>query len=659
MRSKFSKQLLTLAALFVMLALLIACSGPAEPAGEAPAVDAPAASDETAADTDSTVPEGQYKESPMLTAQVAAGELPPVDERLPVEPLVIDVIEGIGEYGGIWEQAVTGQADANGASGYSHEPFVMFDDTCSQFQPNLAKAVEISDDGTEFTFTLREGHHWSDGELFTADDLVFWYEDVILNDELTPAKPTWLTSGGELGVVEKVDDFTVKFTFAQPHGFFLQTLAFVWGGHGGRVGLPAHYLEQFHADYADAAELQAKVDEAGFETWVELFQDKTASPALAYDLPSLRAWVLAEPGPPWVFERNPYYYKVDSEGNQLPYIDSVRLQSVEDKQMVTLKAVAGELGLQSRNVAFSDLPLYMQNREQGDYRVIKAMSEHPTGVTFFPNQNLVGDEVMRDLIRDIRFRQALNLAINRDEINELIYLGENLEISAVFPRLQDEPELFAHLTYDPDQAKALLDEIGLEVDSDGYRLRPDGEPLVINLDIFSGQQYVDGAQLVAQYWDAIGVRTSPEEISYDLWWPRVGSSEYPVTTYVKDSFGGLARYNYLRSYAPIDSSTYWAPAWGQWYQSSSQDGIEPPADSDARRAQELYDEAKITVDPARQLEILTEIERLDLKNAWEVLTVGPGPNIRIVKNNFHNVPEVNYCVLHDSDSWAEQYFIEQ
>ncbi len=591
----------------------------------------------------------------MLEELVKAGKLPPVEERLPKEPLVINVIEEVGQYGGVWDQAVTGMADARGATGYSIEPWIIYDPKCQEWTPHLAKKVEISEDGKEFTFYIREGHKWSDGEPFTADDIVFWYEDIVLNDELTPGKPAWMKSGGQLGVVEKVDDYTVKFKFAQPHGLLLAFMAYVWGGGGG-LGYPAHYLKQFHAKYADKDELDKLVKDGGYENWAQLFNAKLVY-AENPDLPTLRAWKVKEKGPPLILERNPYYYKLDPEGNQLPYIDQIRLNFVEDKQMITMKTVAGELSCQSRNLSFSDYPLFMQNREKGDYRVIKKIAEHPMAFTIFPNQNLVGDDVMLSLIQDIRFRKALNLAIDRDELNELIYLGERLPVSAAFPDLADEPDLFAHLTLDVEQANALLDEMGLQMGGDGIRLRPDGKPLIAKVDVFSSKEYMDAAELVANYWAQIGVKASIEEISYDLWWPRIFSHEYAFCAYVKDSLSGISRFVYLRSYAPVDHSTYWAPAWGLWYASGGTEGVEPTGD--ARRAQQLFDEAQVTIDTQKQLDILKEIERLDLKNIWEVLTLGPGPTIMIAKNNFRNVPEEPYCWLHDSDSWAEQYFIKQ
>jgi len=654
--------------LFVLV--LTACGStappPAAPSANDPVADAPAEggeAEESAETTEPVAADTSEMEAPMLAEMVSAGELPALDERLPASPVVVESLGELGTYGGIWDQAVTGQADANGAISYSQEPWVLYDDACAVWQPNLAESVEISEDGTVFTFTIRQGHKWSDGEPFTTEDVMFWYDAVAMDTNVSPAPPNIIMGGGEPAQFAAIDDYTFSVTFVQPNGLFLPNLAFVFGGDIGKT--PAHYLKQFHAGYADEAELEAKVAEAGFEDWVQLFSDRAAvaqgtSVATNPDLPVLRAWKLTQIGPPWIFERNPYYYKVDTEGRQLPYIDQIRVQAVEDGQMVTLKAISGELSNQSRNISFTDLPLYMQNEAQGDYHVVKAPAEHPMGLTIFPNQNYAGDDdFLKGLLEDIRFRKALNLAINRDELNELVYLGENSAPETAFPLLQDEPELFEHLRYDPEAAIALLDEMGLETDSNGMRLNADGDLLVLNLDVFSGQQYMDASQLVASYWEEIGLTTSLEEISYDLWWPRIFSFEYPMTAYVKDSIGGLARFVYLRSYAPVANSSYWGPEWGTWYQTGGTEGTEPPADSAARRAQELFDEAKVTVDSERQLEILAEIERLDLENVWEVLTVGPGATLRIVKNNFHNVPDVNYCVLHDSDSWAEQYYISE
>ncbi len=660
------KRALPFMSLLLVVAMLVAaCGGAQTPslgvATAEPSTGESSTEEPSTAESSDAPADLSALEAPMLAEKVAAGELPALDERLPVNPIVVTPLEQPGVYGGIWDAATTGQADTNGFISYSQEPWVMFDESCSIWAPNLAESLVVSDDGTQFTFTIRAGHKWSDGEPFTTEDVQFWYDAIATHPEVSAGAPAIFTAGGELATLEIVYDYTFVVTFSQPSGLFLANLAFVFGGDFGKS--PAHYLAQFHADYADEAALAAIVEAEGAESWVQVFMNKagmaagTSAIASNPDLPSLSAWVLTEVGPPWIFERNPYYYKVDTEGRQLPYIDQIRTQAVEDGQMVTLRAIAGELSNQGRNINFSDLPLYLQNQEAGDYRVIKAPVEHPTGLVIFPNQNYQGDdEFLKELIEDVRFRKALNLAIDRDEINELVYLGESQPIENVFPRQAEQPELLAHLQYDPEAASALLDEIGLEVDSSGFRLRPDGRPLILPIEVFAGQTYMDPMELVASYFEAIGIQTSLEEISYDLWWPRIDSFQYAFVAYVKDSFAGLTRYNYIRSYVPQSNSSYWAPAWGSWYATSGSLGEEAPEGHPAQLAQALFDQAKVTVDPAGQLEILADIEALSLENVWEILTVGPAASIKIVKNNFLNVPTVNYCQLYDSDSWAEQYY---
>lgn len=267
------RKFLQLSAVTATSAFVVACGGgpAAAPAEEA----APAAADGgSAAGAEAAAGSGQYREAPMLTEMVNAGTLPPVDERLPVAPRTIPVVEEIGEYGGTWFRAAVGPGDAGTISNrLSYENLLRWTEDGGGVIPNIAESYEVNDDATEFTFTLREGMKWSDGAPFTADDYLFVYEDILGNEELSPAFPSWLTApNGEPGVIEKVDDYTIKFVFTTSYGLFLQILA---GPSSSWISdRPKHYLTQFHPSYADQAELDAMVAEAGFEEWIQLFGDR-------------------------------------------------------------------------------------------------------------------------------------------------------------------------------------------------------------------------------------------------------------------------------------------------------------------------------------------------------------------------------------------------
>jgi len=271
---------------------------------------------------------------------------------------------------------------------------------------------------------------WSDGVPFTADDFLFWYEDIILNDELTPAKPVWLKTG-ELGKVEKVDDYTIRFRFTKPHGLFLKYLA---GPQGhGIAYYPKHYLKQFHPRYTPVEKLEEMAKKEGFKFWYQLFQaknDRWMNP----DLPVITPWKTKTPATedPFVLERNPYFWKVDPEGNQLPYIDRISHRLVENPDMINFKAMTGELDMQFRHILYTNYPLLMNGREKGNYQVFKYTDDFETNMAIGINLNNK-DPVLRKIVQDKRFRIAMSLAMNREEINELCYLGMCKEPRQVAP----------------------------------------------------------------------------------------------------------------------------------------------------------------------------------------------------------------------------------
>jgi peptide/nickel transport system substrate-binding protein len=288
-------------------------------------------------------------EAPQLAEMVKAGQLPPLEQRLPETPLVIPVVDEVGQYGGVLRRAFLGPGDHNNYTRVVYDALVRFAPDGSDIIPHIAQGWESNDSFSEWTVNLRAGAKWSDGQPFTADDIMFWYNDILLNEELMPGGAEWMKNAdGSLATVEKLGDYSVKWTFKQPNTAFLLNLANMDGADRAihnLVFVPAHYLKQFHPNYADKAELDAKVKAAGFDTWTQLFEVE-AFPHSSGKRPSMAAW--APDGTTisdnvFTIKRNPYYVGVDPEGNQLPYIDEVRFTFFADKEALNLAAVSGEI----------------------------------------------------------------------------------------------------------------------------------------------------------------------------------------------------------------------------------------------------------------------------------------------------------------------------
>jgi peptide/nickel transport system substrate-binding protein len=502
--------------------------------------------------------------------------------------------------------------------------------------PNLATRWEIGDGGRAYTFWLRRGVRWSDGQPFSADDLVFWYEDVLKHPELTPVVSHDLKRGGEVVQLEKLDGCTVRFRFKEPHGLFLQSMA---SGLGYAIlGYPAHYLKPFHPRYVPKEELERRARSKGFHFWYQLFGDRRdwRNP----EMPHLWAWLVKDPASiPVVFERNPYYWKVDPEGRQLPYLDRVSF-SIFDVETINLKAINGEMGMQSRHMEFSNYPLFMEHRKKGGYRVLHWINSGGGSLQLAPNLNLRTDPVLRELFGDPRFRIALSHAIDRDAINEVCFFGVGRPRQCCPPRASSyySPELeSAYIEYDPPRADALLDEIGLtKRDGDGIRLRPDGAPLALFIETTSMTGNARMLEMVASYWTAVGVKTEVKTTARQLfyarkaalmhhvgvWWP--GDELYPVMD--------------PRWFLPFSGESIHAIGYALWFNSEGKAGIEPTGD--VRRCIDLYRRILATPDEAEHRHLFREIMDLNRRNLWVIGTIGEVPALVLVKDNFRNVPEV-------------------
>ncbi len=570
----------------------------------------------------------QYNEAPMLAERVAAGELPPVEERLPENPRVVEPLDSIGVYGGIWHRAWRGVNDFHCFGRVNYDPVLRWPrDPSDPVQPGLAERWEWNDDGTELTLYFRRGLRWSDGEPWTVNDIVFWWEAIENDPNITPAVHIEWQTLEELIVV---DDYTITLRFSAPNGL-AETVGLAFHGNQWPLGFerfgfyaPAHYLEQFHPAYSDSGSY-------------ELFEEK----AFDYnvDRPVMTAWKITEyePGTTlMIAERNPYYYAVDTEGNQLPYIDYQYYMFVENTDGINLLGIAGELDMQARGLNLAQYPVYQENAEANGYHMLLWPQAHASVVTLFFNQSYPEDNY-RALFQNLNFRIAMSHAIDRDVQNQVVFLGQGTpRTETVVP---DSPYYIPELEnihgeYDPELSRQLLDEIGLVMGDDGYYTFADGSELLLVIETSAQEaSMADSLELIAQWWGEVGIRTEVEIMTREVFWPRAGANEVMIAVWSTDR-GLVPMVDPIYQF-PFDTRSWMAPAYGQWYNTRGAEGMEPTPEF--RAAMALYDEYRATTDPARQLEIGRELVRMSTENLWALGTVGLVPTPVVVRNNFMNV----------------------
>jgi len=462
-------------------------------------------------------------ETPSLASAVESGQLPPVADRIPQAPQVVELTgEGRepGIHGGELHLLLGGQKDIRMVTVYGYARLIGFNDKL-ELVPDILESLEV-EESRVFTFRIRPGHRWSDGHPFTSEDFRYFWEDVINNEALTPfGPPPAMTVDGHRPTVELLDESTVRYSWPTPNPLFVTALA---GARPLYIYRPAHYLKQFHVRYADPAELQAKVEAASKRNWAALHNrmDNQYN-ADNVDLPSLQPWVNTTPIPSdrFVFERNPYYHRVDRNGRQLPYIDRV-IATIANSRLIPAKAGFGETDLQGRNISFEDYTFLKVGEKDHDFSVRLWRTASGAKVALYPNLNC-SDPVWRALNRDVRFRRALSLGIDRHKVNQVVFFGLAREsANTVLPEspLFREEYQQAWARFDPAEANALLDEIGLTEWDGGVRLLPDGQRLEIIVDS-SGEstEETDVLELIKQDWQQIGVqlftKTSQREVFYN------------------------------------------------------------------------------------------------------------------------------------------------
>jgi len=578
----------------------------------------------------------EFHEAPMLRVKVATGELPPVEERLPEEPVVVKPLGNVGQYGGALRVAAQSPVSGVDSAHTRIQHLLRLAPDLSTVMPDIAKGWDFSEDLKTLTVYLRKGLKWSDGASFTAEDIMFWYEDVLLNDEITPAKPWYWNVGGKLVKAKKIDDYTVAFETVIPNPWIVNELT----RFAGEPFLPKHYLKKYHIRYNAKANELAKKE--GYEEWWQCFNwhSKTGMGQQDVNLPTLNPWFLKEittEGNKY-FERNPYYYKVDISGNQLPYIDEQINIIVPDKEVLELKAISGEFDLVGAEVALSlkSYSLYKENEKKGHYRTL--MWQDPSVAASYNFNMTHKDPVLRKIFNDLRFRQAMSLAINREEISKVLYFGEAVPHQGIVePGCSFYEDWMGkyYTEYDPERANTLLDEMGLKWDKDHkYRLRPDGKVLTITLEYAPITKYEKIGALVGEYWGKVGLKVVLKEVSTSLWIQRGNSNDRDVGAWHVVGRSHLL-FQPPWNLAPLSSS---GVPWAQWHDSGGKTGEEPP--QIIKDLFKLVDEWRTTVPGSKEyIELGKKVLGINVKNLFSIGTVGLIPTPLIVRDNLKNIPE--------------------
>jgi peptide/nickel transport system substrate-binding protein len=603
------------------------------------------------------------------SAVLDALDLPPVAERIGNMPLVLNPIDAVGTYGGTWRTALIGGQDTAWLERtVNYDNLLAWSVDWSEVLPNLAHAYEVSEDGTQFTFHLRPGSKWSDGEPFTSADVEFYVNNVRNNVELNPAP------ADNPFTIEVADEVTFTVTFERANGFFLKRLCQADGVNWTRY--PRHYLEQFHKDFNP--DIDALVQEAGVADWVELFRTMgDGIPGTPFDarwanpdLPRMHAWRLVEPygeGTRVRFERNPYYWKVDPNGQQLPYIDEVVFDVLEDPEVLLLRAANGEIDMHARHITTdTNKPVLAENREKGAYEFFDIVPSSMNTVILALNQTHKNEE-LRAIFANKDFRVGLSHAINRQEVIDVVFVSQG-EPWQLGPR-QETPwyneTLAKQFTeYDLDLANQHLDTVLPDKDASGMRLLPSGQPFTFVVDVTSDLNpfWTDAANLVIGYWNAVGVNATLNPIDRSLMYTRKAANEHDCTIWGGD--GGLNDAMLeARWYYPHSDESLWGIAWVVWAGRAGgnpqAEAQEPPESIQQQEA--LYTEIEETPDAAKQDELFIELLAIAQENFNAIGISLPAMGYGLKKVNLKNVPAIMpgaWLYPNPAPSKPETYFFE-
>jgi len=590
-------------------------------------------------------------ETPYWQAQVDSGELPPVQDRIPAEPQIVEFTAGLepGLHGGELRLLMGKQKDIRQLIVYGYARLVGYNPDL-ELKPDILKDIDI-EEGRIFTLHLRRGHRWSDGHPFTSEDFRYYWEDVANNSELSKGGlPKKLIIDGETPVVEFPDDYTVRYSWSKPNPYFVPALA---GPRPLYIYKPARYLKQFHPRYQDEATIAEQVEAYGARNWmgVHVNRDRPYK-ATNPDLPTLQPWYNSTypPSDRFSFRRNPYYHRIDGNGRQLPYIDTVVINIASGK-LVPAKTGANESDLQARYLRMDNYTFLKQAEKRNPFEVRLWKIGKGAHVALLPNLNS-GDETLRKLMRDRRFRRALSLAIHRFEINQVVYFGlASISNNTVLPDSPlYKPEYQHNWTqYDLKQANALLDELGLtERDDRGVRIMKDGRPLELLVQTAGeSTEQTDILELIHDSWLQAGVKLYSVPSTREVFRNRIFAGDAVMSIWSGLENGIPTADSSPAELAPTEKYQYQWPKWGQYYESRGQAG-EKPDDHYVMELVELVGMWRRAADRQQREEIWHRMLKI---HSEELFTIGVVNSVQqpvVVNRYLKNVPEAGFFNIEPS-----------
>jgi peptide/nickel transport system substrate-binding protein len=584
-------------------------------------------------------------ETPSLADKVKAGGLPPVGQRIPAAPAIVKEFagsDGLGHCGGQLNMLIANARDTRLMTLYCNARLIVYD-WHFKLQPDILESYQDKD-GREFTFKLRAGHKWSDGHPFTTEDFRYYWEDIANVKELTKHGPSVvLLVDGKPPKVEIIDELTIRYSWEKPNPYFIASQAQaapLW------LFRPSHYLKKFHAKYTPEAEI-LKSAKGGQETWNSIHKRLDT---MYYDnnpdLPTLNPWMLttAPPSTRLVYERNPYYYRVDEKGHQLPYVDSVVLTQVA-ANLVPAKAGLGESDLQCRYLNMRDYTFLRKSSQQSHVQVLLWEEGSGSQLALYPNLN-TRDETWSAVNRDVRFRRALSLAIDRSEINQVIFLGlAKPSNNTIMPQsVLFKPEYAAKwANYDPALAGKLLNEAGLDKrNGEGIRLLPDGRPAIIVVEHQSDlSEDVDTLSLIADQWKKVGLKLIAKPQTLENFRLRVYAGNAVMTAY-----GGITTASPTpdispKEFAPTMLGGLQWPRWGMFIESKERQG-EACDMADACQLLDLLHQWETATNEAGRREVWEKMLTTNMEQVFSIGTVNGVRQPVVVGEKVRNVPKKGY-----------------